>query len=73
MPRSSGGNRQDRGRAAGRRNLSARGGGFLTRVVPLDDVYDFSDRDGAGEGAAVWVARQQLELITTKQLAGGGS
>jgi very-short-patch-repair endonuclease len=36
------------------------------------DVCDFSDIHGAGEGAAVWVAGQQLDLVTTKQLAVAG-
>jgi hypothetical protein len=68
MPENSRGKRQDRARAAGRRNLSDPGGGFLTRVTPLDDVYDLSDP----HGAAVWVARHHLDLITTKQPAAAG-
>lgn len=39
-----------------------------TRVVPADEICDFVGTVGAGEAAAVWVAEQQLELITTEQL-----
>jgi very-short-patch-repair endonuclease len=43
-------------------------GTFPTTVVPADDVRDFVGAEGEGEHAAAWVARQQLELITTAQL-----
>lgn len=43
-----------------------------TRVVPVDAIWGFVADGETGEPAAVWVAKQQLELITTTQLRCAG-
>src|ERR1700733_8672209 len=43
-------------------------GTFPATVVPAEDICDFVGAEGEGEHAAAWVARKQLELITTAQL-----
>jgi very-short-patch-repair endonuclease len=43
-------------------------GPLPTSVVATDAIRDFVGAEGTGERAALWVATQQLELITSAQL-----
>jgi very-short-patch-repair endonuclease len=45
----------------------------VARIVSLGDVVHFSEAaNGNGDRVAAWVARRQLDLITTRQLAAAG-
>jgi len=72
MPESSRAKRQDRGAGGRARDVPPSGREFRTRVVALNEVCDVLRTRGGGEGAAAWVARRQLDLITTAQLRAAG-
>ncbi len=45
---------------------------FRARIVPLSAVFEFCHAYGKGDRAAAWIARQQLALVTTRQLIAAG-
>jgi very-short-patch-repair endonuclease len=67
------GPKHDTVRSASRpRSRSGRIGAPATTVVSDAAICQFLDANGVGEHAASWVAAQQLELITVKQLRAAG-
>src|SRR5580704_5319588 len=62
-------NRGGRGRP---RRISANEKQYVAKIVPVVEVCEVSAKYAGDERVAGWVARQQLNLVTTKQLRAVG-